>query len=41
MEGGVPRSVGARHYSKLVRQADGYYPKFAAFLGKIRAVAKQ
>ena len=41
MEGGVPRSVGARHYSKLVRQADGYYPKFAAFLVTISARAKQ
>jgi intergrase/recombinase len=36
MEGGVPKSVGERHYSKLLRQADGYYQKYVTYLDKIR-----
>jgi len=36
MEGGVPKSVGARHYSKLLRQADGPYRRYADYLNKLR-----
>jgi intergrase/recombinase len=32
----VPKNVGARHYTKLLRQADGYYSKYATYLNKIR-----
>ena len=27
IEGRVPKRVGARHYTKLLRQAEAYYPK--------------
>jgi intergrase/recombinase len=27
IEGGVPKRVGAGHYTKLLRQADGHYQK--------------
>jgi len=34
--GRTPLKVGARHYSNLLRQADGHYPKFGAYLAKLR-----
>lgn len=29
IEGRTPKKIGARHYSRLLAQADGHYPKFA------------
>jgi intergrase/recombinase len=36
IEGRTPKKVGARHYAKLLRQADGYYPKYAHYLDELR-----
>jgi intergrase/recombinase len=36
IEGRVPKTVGARHYTKLKRQANHYYPKYAAYIQKLR-----
>jgi intergrase/recombinase len=36
IQGMIPKRVGARHYTKLLRQADGYYVKYADYLDKIR-----
>jgi len=36
IEGRTPKKVGARHYSKLLRQADGHYPKYARYLDELR-----
>jgi intergrase/recombinase len=36
MEGRVPKKVGARHYAKLLRQADGYYGRYKDYLGRLR-----
>ena len=39
IEGRVPKKVGARHYTKLLRQADGYYGRYADYLAKLRSIA--
>ena len=36
LQGRTPKKIGARHYSKLLRQADGYYKRYADYLDKIR-----
>lgn len=36
IEGRTPKRVGARHYTKLLRQADGHYRKYATYLEKFR-----
>jgi intergrase/recombinase len=32
----VPTKIGARHYTKLLRQADGYYSRYAEYITKLR-----
>jgi intergrase/recombinase len=39
IQGRTPKRVGAKHYSKLLRQADGHYPKFARYVTELRARA--
>jgi intergrase/recombinase len=36
IEGRVPKKVGARHYTKLLRQADGHYGRYSEYLDKLR-----
>jgi intergrase/recombinase len=36
IEGRVPKRVGAKHYTKLLRRADGHYSKYVSYLNKIR-----
>jgi hypothetical protein len=40
IEGKMPKRVGARHYTKLLRQADMHYAKYAKYLDKLKGVAK-
>jgi len=40
IEGRTPKKIGARHYSKLVNQADGHYTKFAKYVNYLRLKAK-
>jgi intergrase/recombinase len=39
IEGRTPKKIGARHYSKLVAQADGHYPKYGAYITRLREKA--
>jgi len=39
IEGRVPRTVGARHYMKLKRQAVQFYPRYAEYLATLRSKA--
>jgi len=39
MEGRVPKTVGARHYMKLKRQAVQFYPRYAAYIEDLRSKA--
>ena len=41
IEGRVPKKVGARHYTKLLRQADGHYGRYSVYLAKFRGIVKQ
>jgi intergrase/recombinase len=36
IEGRVPKKIGAKHYTALLKQADGFYPKYADYLTKLR-----
>jgi intergrase/recombinase len=36
IEGRTPKKIGARHYSKLLRQANGYYQRYAKYICKLR-----
>jgi intergrase/recombinase len=36
IEGRTPKKIGARHYSKLIAQADGHYPKYANYIAELR-----
>jgi len=36
IEGRVPQKIGARHYTQLLRQADGFYGKYASYLSRLR-----
>jgi intergrase/recombinase len=36
IQGRVPQKIGARHYTVLLRQADGYYGRYADYLAKLR-----
>jgi len=36
IEGRVPKRIGAKHYMILRRQADHFYPRYAAYLKKIK-----
>jgi intergrase/recombinase len=40
IEGRAPKKAGARHYIKLLRQADGHYTKYAEYLGKLKGNVK-
>jgi intergrase/recombinase len=37
IEGRVPKKIGAKHYTALLKQADGFYPKYADYLTKLRS----
>jgi intergrase/recombinase len=39
VEGRVPKTIGARHYMKLRRQADSFYPRYAEYLATLRSKA--
>jgi intergrase/recombinase len=36
IESRVPKKIGARHYTQLLRQADGFYGKYASCLSGLR-----
>ncbi|RLI00135.1 hypothetical protein DRO19_00335 [Candidatus Bathyarchaeota archaeon] len=36
IQGRVPKTVGERYYANLKRLADKYYPRYAAYLEKLR-----
>ncbi|NLB77155.1 MAG: hypothetical protein GX799_11955 [Crenarchaeota archaeon] len=36
IEGRVPKKIGAKHYTALLKQADGFYPKYADYIAKLR-----
>jgi intergrase/recombinase len=36
IEGRVPQKIGARHYTRLLKQADGFYGRYAEYLTKLR-----
>ena len=38
IEGRVPKSIGAKHYMVLRRQADKFYGKYADYLAKLRSM---
>jgi intergrase/recombinase len=40
IQGRTPRTVGARHYMNLVRQADQYYLRYAEYLRNLKEKAK-
>ena len=39
IEGRTPKSVGAKHYMVLVRQAKKYYPRYAEYITRLRQKA--
>ena len=39
IEGRTPKKIGARHYSRLLTQADGHYPKFVNYISELRKMA--
>jgi intergrase/recombinase len=41
IQGRVARSIGAKHYMVLKRQADKFYGKYADYLGNLRASVTQ
>ena len=41
IQGRIPTRVGARHYTKLLRQADGHYKKYIVKFYKIRCALEQ
>ena len=40
IQGRTPKTIGARHYMKLKRKAIQFYPRYAAYLRKLRQEAK-
>jgi len=38
VEGRVPKKIGAKHYTALLRQADSFYGKYASYLSRLRNV---
>jgi len=36
IEGRVPKKIGAKHYTSLLKQADGFYPKYSSYLCMLR-----
>ena len=41
IQGRIPKRIGARHYTKLLRQADGHYPKYVSYLDKLKRTMKR
>ncbi len=41
IEGRVLKKIGANHYTALLKQADGFYPKYADYLAKLRSGLSQ
>jgi len=39
IEGRIPKTVGARHYMRLKRKAEQYYPRYAEYLATLRSKA--
>ncbi|MEM3628910.1 MAG: integrase [Candidatus Bathyarchaeia archaeon] len=39
IQGRVPKSIGAKHYMKLKRKADQYYPRYAQYVTELRQKA--
>jgi intergrase/recombinase len=37
IEGRVPKKIGARHYTVLLKQADSHYGKYADYLSQLRS----
>jgi intergrase/recombinase len=36
IQGGTPKSIGARHYMKLKRKAIKFYPRYAEYITRLR-----
>jgi intergrase/recombinase len=36
IQGRVPRSIGAKHYMRLKRKADQFYPRYAEYVTELR-----
>ena len=39
IQGRVPKTIGAKHYSQLLRKADRHYPKYARYILKLKKKA--
>jgi len=39
IQGRVPKTIGARHYTRLMRQADNFYPRYAEYIKQLRQKA--
>jgi intergrase/recombinase len=39
IQGRVPRSIGAKHYMRLKRKADQFYPRYAEYVTELRRKA--
>jgi intergrase/recombinase len=39
IEGRVPKRIGAKHYLALARQSSKFYPRYAAYVDKLRTQA--
>jgi intergrase/recombinase len=39
IQGRVPKSIGAKHYIQLKRNADQIYPRYAQYVTKLRQKA--
>jgi intergrase/recombinase len=37
IQGRTPKSIGAKHYMAIVRQADNFYGKYASYLSRLRS----
>ena len=40
IEGRTPKSIGAKHYMAIVRQADKFYGRYADYLGKLHSARR-
>ena len=40
IEGRTPKTIGAKHYMILLRQAKQFYPKYAEYINELRRKAK-
>jgi intergrase/recombinase len=39
IQGRVPRSIGAKHYMRLKRKADQFYPRYVEYVTELRRKA--